>query len=169
MEQCKNKTKTYKQKRCLLIKGAPEHITVLCSPLYVGTGVKEELAHSTTKPNTQSTSDTYADRHRYPRRGMTFSKLYGTLGPGIGPQRVSVTWDRARDGGEDGRGGAGRRHGGQTLWNLTQAWTTVPSLYTEWQRYISQTNQSEPRLHLEQSVLLFKKPHWLIKSRNLCT
>lgn len=59
----KNKQKTYKQKPCLVIASAPEQFTVSCSPLYVGTGVKGELArsHSTTKPNTQSTSDKYAD------------------------------------------------------------------------------------------------------------
>lgn len=58
--------------------------TVFCSPLYIGTGVKGELAcsHSTRKSNTQSTSDKYADWYRYPQWCMTFSKLYGTLGPG---------------------------------------------------------------------------------------
>lgn len=93
--------------------------------------------------------------------GTWLSVNFMVLWEQVGPLRGRAV--KRETGREMGKGmgnrvrGQGWRDGGLALWNLNRAWITVPSFSTEWQRYISQTNQLEFRLHLDPELFaLFK-------------
>lgn len=76
-----------------------------------------------------------------------FMVLEDQVGQKRGKDERNIQGDTEKDG--YGSEGARRRDRGQMLWNLNWVWTTVPSLYTVWQRYISQTNQLEVGLNFK--------------------